>query len=161
MSIFFYKGSTEDDLLQQALALSLTQQDDGKSSVSRPRDLSSMTEEEQLHYALQMSMAASATPGSTSTELTEKPASVDAEMKDVCQNQFLLDLPKYPITSKHFFFKDEEDYDKAMNDPEFLQRVISSLPGVDPNSSAVREAFDNLTKDNKDGKDKDQKEEKK
>jgi 26S proteasome regulatory subunit N10 len=58
-------------------------------------------------------------------------------------------------------FKDEEDYDKAMNDPEFLQRVISSLPGVDPNSNAVREAFDNLTKDNKDGKNKDQKEEKK
>jgi 26S proteasome regulatory subunit N10 len=33
-----------------------------------------------------------------------------------------------------------------MNDPEFLQRVISSLPGVDPNSDAVRSAFDNLTK---------------
>ena len=39
-----------------------------------------------------------------------------------------------------------------MNDPEFLQRVISSLPGVDPNSEAVRSAFDNLTKDNKDTK---------
>jgi 26S proteasome regulatory subunit N10 len=75
-------GSTEDDLLQQALALSLTQQDD-TSSVSRPRDLSSMTEEEQLHYALQMSMAASATSGSISTESNEKPSSVDAEMKDV------------------------------------------------------------------------------
>jgi 26S proteasome regulatory subunit N10 len=37
-----------------------------------------------------------------------------------------------------------------MNDPEFLQRVISSLPGVDPNSNAVREAFDNLTKEQKD-----------
>ncbi len=36
-----------------------------------------------------------------------------------------------------------------MNDPEFLQRVISSLPGVDPNSDAVRSAFDNLTKENK------------
>lgn len=34
-----------------------------------------------------------------------------------------------------------------MNDPEFLQRVIESLPGVDPNSDAVRSAFDNLTKD--------------
>jgi 26S proteasome regulatory subunit N10 len=46
-----------------------------------------------------------------------------------------------------------------MNDPEFLQRVISSLPGVDPNSDAVRTAFDNLTKDNK-NKDKDQEEKK-
>jgi 26S proteasome regulatory subunit N10 len=43
-----------------------------------------------------------------------------------------------------------------MNDPEFLQRVISSLPGVDPNSDAVRSAFDNLTKEKSKEKDKDQ-----
>jgi 26S proteasome regulatory subunit N10 len=48
-----------------------------------------------------------------------------------------------------------------MNDPEFLQRVISSLPGVDPNSDAVRSAFDNLSKDNKVQKPEDKKEEKK
>ena len=48
--------------------------------------------------------------------------------------------------------KEDEDYAKAMNDPDFLQRVISSLPGVDPNSDAVRSAFDNLTKDDKDKK---------
>ncbi len=52
--------------------------------------------------------------------------------------------------------KDDEDYAKAMNDPEFLQRVISSLPGVDPNSDAVRSAFDNLTKEKSKEKDKDQ-----
>jgi len=113
--------SGEDDLLQQALALSLSQQDD-KSNMAVP-DLSSMTEEEQLHYALQMSMAASAT-ASTSSATTEKQTPVDTEMKE-----------------------EEEDYTKAMNDPEFLQRVIESLPGVDPNSDAVRSAFDNLTKD--------------
>ena len=56
--------------------------------------------------------------------------------------------------------QEDEDYSKAMNDPDFLQRVISSLPGVDPNSDAVRSAFDNLTKDNKEDKDK-KKEEKK
>ena len=48
-----------------------------------------------------------------------------------------------------------------MNDPEFLQRVISSLPGVDPNSEAVRSAFDNLTKENKDKNKDKEKEEKK
>lgn len=44
-----------------------------------------------------------------------------------------------------------------MNDPEFLQRVISSLPGVDPNSEAIRSAVDNLTKENTKNKDKDEK----
>ena len=53
---------------------------------------------------------------------------------------------------------------KAMNDPEFLQKVLSSLPGVDPNSEAVRTAFENL-KDNsketpKSDKDKDKEEKK-
>ena len=55
------------------------------------------------------------------------------------------------MTEKNNFFdfkKENDDYAKAMNDPEFLQRVISSLPGVDPNSDAIRSAVDNLTKDN-------------
>jgi hypothetical protein len=48
-----------------------------------PRDVSAMTEEEQLHYALQMSMAQSASE-SVSGATTEKQSTpVDAEMKDV------------------------------------------------------------------------------
>jgi len=117
--------SGEDDLMQQALSLSLGQ--DNKSSMIR--DISSMTEEEQLHYALQMSMSQSASDN-VSTSTTEKQTTpVDAEMKD-----------------------EDDDYAKAMNDPEFLQRVISSLPGVDPNSDAIRSAVDNLTKETKDDK---------
>lgn len=121
-----------DDLLQQALTLSL-----GQDTKGITRDIHSMTEEEQLHYALQMSMAQSASEtvsGATTEKLTTPD---DAEMKD-----------------------EDEDYEKAMNDPEFLQRVISSLPGVDPNSDAIRSAVDNLTKDSTKNKDK-EKEEKK
>ncbi len=63
--------------MQQALSLSLGQ----KPSIAR--DISSMTEEEQLHYALQMSMSHSASE-TTSTSATEKQTTpVDAEMKDV------------------------------------------------------------------------------
>lgn len=99
----------EDDLMQQALSLSL-----GQDKPQMARDVSSMTEEEQLHYALQMSMSQSET------------TPVDTEMKD-----------------------EDDDYAKAMNDPEFLQRVISSLPGVDPNAENVRSTVDSLTKDPK------------
>jgi hypothetical protein len=79
----------EDDLLQQALALSLTQQDDKSGVSNKQPDLAAMTEEEQLHYALQMSMAASAAASSTSSSstaqatTTEKQTPVDAEMEDV------------------------------------------------------------------------------
>lgn len=56
--------------------MSLGQQD-------KQRDVSSMTEEEQLHYALQMSMAQSAAE-SASGSATEKQTPIDTEMKDVC-----------------------------------------------------------------------------
>ena len=32
-----------------------------------------------------------------------------------------------------------------MNDPEFLQHLVNSLPGVNPNSQAIRNALGALT----------------
>lgn len=43
-----------------------------------------------------------------------------------------------------------------MNDPEFLQSVLSTLPGVDPTSEDVQRAMGNLTQP----KDSDKKEDK-
>jgi hypothetical protein len=43
-------------------------------------DLSAMTEDEQLHYALQMSLNA---PGTASTSAGSEKQSADAEMKEV------------------------------------------------------------------------------
>ena len=34
----------------------------------------------------------------------------------------------------------DEDYSEVMNDPAFLQSVLQNLPGVDPQSEAVRRA---------------------
>ena len=58
--------------------------------------------------------------------------------------------------------QDEDiDYSDVMNDPEFLQGVLDQLPGVDPNSEAIRNAVQQLTQqaDKKDGK-KDEKDKK-
>merc|ERR1711990_31239 len=65
-------------------------------------DLSAMTEEEQIAYAIQMSMADSA------------PAAEPESMEDDSQ---------------------------LVTDPAFLQSVLQNLPGVDPNSDAVKEAL--------------------
>lgn len=147
--------SGEDDLMQQALSLSLGQ----KPSMNR--DISSMTEEEQLHYALQMSMSNSASETASASTTEKQTTPVDAEMKDVITNRTLKFMNEV-LNRGHWFFvcffvlKDEDDYAKAMNDPEFLQRVISSLPGVDPNSDAIRSAVENLTKDGKEPEKKDE-----
>jgi 26S proteasome regulatory subunit N10 len=47
-----------------------------------------------------------------------------------------------------------------MNDPAFLQSVLQNLPGVDPDSEAVRAAMGAMKDEKKDEK-KDQKDEKK
>merc|ERR1711963_278585 len=58
----------------------------------------------------------------------------------------------------------EEDYSEVMNDPEFLQSVLESLPGVDPQSEAMRQAMGALTgsakKEDKDEKKSDDKDKK-
>jgi hypothetical protein len=49
----------------------------------------------------------------------------------------------------------DEDYSEVMNDPEFLQSVLENLPGVDPQSEAVRQAVGSLSKEKKDRKEED------
>ncbi|KAI5635447.1 von willebrand factor type A domain-containing protein [Phthorimaea operculella] len=54
-----------------------------------------------------------------------------------------------------------EEYAEVMNDPAFLQSVLENLPGVDPQSEAIRNAMSTIKKDkdekddkeSKDGKD--------
>lgn len=48
--------------------------------------------------------------------------------------------------------------DEVINDPEFLQSVLEGLPGVDPQSEAIRSAMGQLTQQQgqkNDGSDKD------
>lgn len=47
----------------------------------------------------------------------------------------------------------DEDYGDVITDPEFLQSVLENLPGVDPQSDALRGAVDSLNKDKKSDKD--------
>ncbi|XP_019723398.1 26S proteasome non-ATPase regulatory subunit 4a [Hippocampus comes] len=94
-----------------------------KMSVSQPEtgaavipDFSTMTEEEQIAYAMQMSLAG----GEYSSEMD---TGVPMEATDSV--------------------KEEDDYD-VMQDPEFLQSVLENLPGVDPNNEAIRNAMGSL-----------------
>merc|ERR1712176_486079 len=87
-------------------------------------DLGAMTEEEQIAYAIQMSMAESAAPSDTTPAAQSEPM--------------------------------EDDSSQLVTDPEFLQTVLQNLPGVDPNSEAVKEALGE-SKKNEDDKKKDDK----
>ncbi|XP_016105531.1 26S proteasome non-ATPase regulatory subunit 4-like [Sinocyclocheilus grahami] len=88
-------------------------------------DFSRMTEDEQIAYALQMSMQGGEF-GSSEAMDVDTGAAADSE------------APK----------EDEEDYD-VMQDPEFLQSVLENLPGVDPNNEAIRNAMGSLASQNR------------
>ncbi|XP_051261910.1 26S proteasome non-ATPase regulatory subunit 4 isoform X1 [Dicentrarchus labrax] len=88
------------------------------SSTPAIPDFSRMTEDEQIAYALQMSMQGAG------AEFGAEDMDTEADMD----------------SSKA---KDEEDYD-VMQDPDFLQSVLENLPGVDPNNEAIRNAMGSL-----------------
>lgn len=50
-----------------------------------------------------------------------------------------------------------EEYAEVMNDPAFLQSVLENLPGVDPQSEAIRNAMSTIKKDKDDKDDKENK----
>lgn len=80
-----------------------------------------MTEDEQIAFAMQMSMQ----------DAQETPDKKDEPME----------------------VEGDEDYSEVMNDPAFLQSVLENLPGVDPQSEAVRQAVGSLKDKKKEDKD--------
>lgn len=107
--------NSEEALLERALALST---DD-----TMP-DFANMTEEEQIAFAMQMSMQ---------DAQQETPISQPAKRQKKDETPMEVD----------------EDINEVITDPEFLQSVLENLPGVDPHSEAIRDAVGSLNKDKK------------
>jgi len=150
------EGDDEEALLAKALAMSIGVSDDGEEdsnsgnvsavNVSAPTsgafgnpadafggvpDFATMTEDEQIAYAMRMSMQ----PGEDDEDMDAEPSGASAATK-------------------------EEDYSDVMTDPDFLHDVLTSLPGVDPQSDAIRQAVESLTANNESQKKEDDDEKK-
>ncbi|XP_064630340.1 26S proteasome non-ATPase regulatory subunit 4-like [Lineus longissimus] len=139
------EASNEEALLEEAIKMSM--RTESTEPTSADQDVSSMTEEEQIEFALRMSMQMSMASEDPSASNTPAPMETDDEPS--------LKSKQSTQTSKD----DEDDYSEVMNDPAFLQSVLGSLPGVDPQSEAIQKAMGYLTQkeeeDTKNEKDKD------
>jgi len=120
-------GSNEEAMLEQAVAMSLATDTAAPASTAPSvPDFASMTEEEQIAYAMQMSLQ-------QTHEGSDEEAGTPMETDDKDQTM-----------------EDEEDLREVIDDTEFLQSVLRNLPGVDPQSEVIRNAVGNLdTKDKK------------
>ncbi|EMP27976.1 26S proteasome non-ATPase regulatory subunit 4 [Chelonia mydas] len=143
MCTLFIPVLDSDDAL---LKMTITQQEFGRAGLP---DLSSMTEEEQIAYAMQMSLQGPEFAQAESGEVDSSAAMDTSEpTKGVGSDSLYMDV------------QEEDDYD-VMQDPEFLQSVLENLPGVDPNNEAIRNAMGSLasqaSKENKDKKEEEKK----
>ncbi|KAK3601358.1 hypothetical protein CHS0354_037674 [Potamilus streckersoni] len=141
------EASNDEAMLEKALAMSM-HHDSADQTPSVP-DFSSMSEEEQIAYAMQMSLQNSA---ANTTENTPVPMDVVEGGKE-----FTLSRSEDKDEELAEEEEEEEDYSEVMNDPEFLQSVLENLPGVDPKSEAIQSAVSSLTKKEDKDKDKDKK----
>lgn len=119
-------ASNEDALLMSAINSSLGNVGGGTGGGP---DYSNMTEDEQIALAIQMSMAEStdSTPAPSTEPSTTEPTPTAMETE---QSSTMEEIP---------------DYSAVMSDPAFLQHLVGSLPGVDPNSEAIQNAMQALT----------------
>jgi len=111
--------ATEDALLQQALSLSM-------GGVAIQKDLSQMTEDEQIELALRMSMQQE----SASSEAADTVADSAEPMETTAD--------------------DEGNQEEV--DAETLQAILASLPGMNPDDPQVNEMFEQQKKEEEEKK---------
>lgn len=128
-------GTNDEAMLRQALTMSLGQEEEAPTTPNVP-NFSSLTEEEQIAYAMQLSLQNSA---DNTTGNTPAPMDIDDEAKPQEKSE------------KGEASGVDEDYSEVINDPSFLQSVLEGLPGVDPQSEAIQNAISSV----KDGSKKD------
>ncbi|KAI5740828.1 hypothetical protein M8J76_007646 [Diaphorina citri] len=128
---------SEEAMLERALAMSMdtTPVATAAHPVGGQPDFATMTEEEQIAFAMQMSMQDTQEPAASSSKAPASAAASDEAKAE-------------PM-----------DTDEMVNDAAFLQSVLENLPGVDPQSAEVRHALSSSAE--KPAKKKDEKKEKK
>lgn len=123
---------SDEAMLEQALAMSMSSPAGASEETTPMPDFNTMTEEEQIAYAMQMSLSAN-----------EELAGLTSESADSAGKE----TPMETETAAEGEAKaggEGEDFSEVMSDPAFLQSVLQNLPGVDPSSEAIRNVLDTL-----------------
>ncbi|KAJ8874288.1 hypothetical protein PR048_025134 [Dryococelus australis] len=128
------EAPNEEAMLERALAMSLERGGEEERTAPAVPDFAAMSEDEQIAFAMQMSMQDAQETGVKGNS---------EEGKEGQKKETPMEV------------EGDDDYSEMMNDPEFLQSVLENLPGVDPQSEAIRQAVGSLSKE----KDKDKKKE--
>jgi len=133
-------ADSEEAMLQQALSMSTPQ--------TPVFDFSAMTEEQQIEYAMRLSLqnleAETEAEGSGDKDSAEKQDEKEAQAgASAMETDAQGDEP--------------QDITGVMSDPDFIKNVLSTLPGVDPSSEAIQKVIVSLAQpDSEESKDQDE-----
>jgi 26S proteasome regulatory subunit N10 len=120
--------SNEEKMLEKALAMSRPETggagtSGGESSGSRPMDFASMTEEQQMEYALQMSMQENIAASSPKKESNAEAVTQVIEPMDVDESSGAETSAAIADTQPI-----DPDFQAVIQDTQFLQAVLEGLP---------------------------------
>lgn len=155
----------DEDEAQLAAALAMSQDQGTTRPTPAIPDFASMTEEEQIAFALQMSMQEEApsqpqppaAPKKAKKEEENENKNNDSDRKRPRDSSGGVEGSSNPPTpgrkgndeKKPRVVPDDEDFSDVMSDPDFVQSVLQNLPGVDPDSDAIKEAVSSLQAEKK------------
>uniref|UniRef100_A0A915PJK2 26S proteasome non-ATPase regulatory subunit 4 n=1 Tax=Setaria digitata TaxID=48799 RepID=A0A915PJK2_9BILA len=119
-------------------------------------DPGAMTEEQQLEWALRMSMqegtgaassTAQETPSSpdTATSATMQAPGTEAATPKMDQSAGTeaMEVDESTASARDATMTEDDQLGQLMSDPELLRQLLADLPGVDPNSQEVRDVVNN------------------
>ncbi|TPP65953.1 26S proteasome non-ATPase regulatory subunit 4 [Fasciola gigantica] len=144
-------GTSEEAMLEQALAMSMDINAGGTRPAARMDiDLAAMTEEEQIAYALEMSLQQQNDVQPAPPKEVDKPDTSATPMEvdhPAPTSGGTLASAAAAVLGPSGAEVGGTDLD-VIHDADFLQSVLLNLPGVNPDSEEVRKAISALSKPN-------------
>eukprot|EP00566_Odontella_aurita_P012119 CAMPEP_0113573864 /NCGR_PEP_ID=MMETSP0015_2-20120614/26845_1 /TAXON_ID=2838 /ORGANISM="Odontella" /LENGTH=484 /DNA_ID=CAMNT_0000476971 /DNA_START=86 /DNA_END=1541 /DNA_ORIENTATION=+ /assembly_acc=CAM_ASM_000160 len=139
-------GDDEDALLQQALAMSMQEHAATQESGGDEEEKPAAAKEESVEVPMETDAAAAAVGGGGEDE--------DEAMQMALAMSMQADAEAEPKKSEEDDKKKEGEAkpQQQFQDPQFVNQLLGSLPGVDPNDPAIQSALKGLNKKDGDGK---------
>jgi len=150
------EAEDEQELLQQAIAMSMSQLT-GATAAAVPSTPSAVTP-----TTTTSTHAAPSTAVKTETKDTSMmEVDEDEEMRLAMQMSLQADREKTEKQAQQQPQQATTDINKIIEDPDFVNQVLMSLPGVDPNDDRIKSVLASLTGEKKEDKEKDKDKDKK
>lgn len=113
-------------------------------------DPAAMTEDQQLEWALRLSLQDGTASQPLSTDAAAAASgTVEATSHSVQEDEKMEDTPSEVLENRQ---NEDDQLGQLINDPDLLRQLVAELPGVDPDSQEVQDAINRTSAEKKETK---------